>query len=181
MYCAECGCLITAGVHQGHVYYRCTHGRGECGDRACTREEVLSAQIEELLASISLSPEEADALIADARLLDAYLDGTVPAESYREKADQLSEDRRALELQLSELAEGGDFTSSLVEDRVRFVRSAQIAYATGDASTRRAVVSQLLWNLTLKDGRIASYQYKRPFAVLQKDPSGAFLSTWWAM
>jgi site-specific DNA recombinase len=33
MYCAECGCLITAGVHKGHVYYRCTHGRGSCGNR----------------------------------------------------------------------------------------------------------------------------------------------------
>ena len=211
MYCAECGCLITAGLQKGHVYYRCTHGRGMCGNRSYTREEVLSAQIEELIASITLSPEEADALIADARLLeersagsagaraahlereiaaikardarllDGYLDGTVPAESYRQKADALAEVRRGLELQLSELAEGGGFASSLVEDRVRLAQSAQLAYANGDAPTRRAVVSQLLWNLTLKDGRIASYQYKRPFAVLQKDPSGAFLSSWWAM
>jgi site-specific DNA recombinase len=211
MYCAECGCLITAGLQKGHVYYRCTHGRGKCANVSYTREEVLSAQIEELLASITLSPEEADALIADARLLqersagsagaraahlerelaaikardarlvDAYLDGTVRAESYRTKADSLAEERRGLELQLSELTEGGEAASSLVEDRVRFAQSAQLAYANGDASTKREVVSQLLWNLTLKDGRIASYQYKRPFAVLEKDPSGAFLSTWWAM
>lgn len=120
MFCAECGCQITAGVHKGHVYYRCTHGRGSCGNRTYTREEVLSAQVEELLSRITLSPEEADAMIADARLLqersagssvaraahleqelaalkardarllDAYLDGTVPAESYREKAEKLA-------------------------------------------------------------------------------------------
>ena len=117
----------------------------------------------------------------DARLLDACLDGTVPAESYRVKAEMLAEERRGSELQISEVNVDGDFASSLVEDRVRFAQSAQLACAKGDASAKRQVVSQLLWNLTLKDGRIASYQYKRPFAVLQKDSSGAFVSTWWVM
>ena len=126
--------------------------------------------------------QELSALKArDARLLDAYLDGTVLAESYREKAEKLAEERRGLELQLSEVSQEGDYVSSLVEDRVRFAQSARLAYADGDASTRRKVVSQLLCNLTVQDGNIASYQYKRPFAVLEKDPSGAFLNTWWAM
>src|SRR5450759_5649257 len=29
MCCAECGCIITAGLQKRHVYYRCTHGRGD--------------------------------------------------------------------------------------------------------------------------------------------------------
>jgi hypothetical protein len=33
----------------------------------------------------------------------------------------------------------------------------------------------------VEDGHIASYQYKRPFGVLEKDSKGAFLQTWWAM
>ena len=132
----------------------CDHPRIlETANRASLARKC-SAQVDELLAAITLSPEEADAL---------------------------TDERRGLELQLSELAEGGGFASSLVEDRVRLAQSAQLAYANGDAPTRRKVVAQLLWNLTLKDGRIASYQYKRPFAVLEKDPSGAFLNTWWAM
>ena len=71
------------------------------------------------------------------RLLDGFLDGTVPAAAYRSKADSLDE--------------------------------------------QREVVQRVLWNLTISDGRIASYQLKRPFAVLEKDPSGAFVSSWWAM
>jgi hypothetical protein len=133
---------------------------------------ALAANLERALTAVKAR---------DARLLDAYLDGMVPAESYQAKADMLAEERRGLELQLAEVTEGDDFASSLVEDRVRFAQSARLAYMNGDASTRREVVSALLWNLTLKDGNRASYQYKRPFAVLQKDPSGAFLNAWWAI
>ena len=79
-----------------------------------------------------------------ARLLDAYLDGTVPAESYRAKADMLAEERGGLERQLAEVTEGDEFASSLVEDRVRFAQSARLAYIRGDASTLREVVSALL-------------------------------------
>jgi hypothetical protein len=32
----------------------------------------------------------------------------------------------------------------------------------------------------VEGGRIASYQYKDPFGVLEKDASGAFLNVWWA-
>jgi hypothetical protein len=35
--------------------------------------------------------------------------------------------------------------------------------------------------LTPTDGRIASYQYKRPFGVLEQDSKGAFSHTWWAI
>ena len=32
-----------------------------------------------------------------------------------------------------------------------------------------------------EDGRIASYQWKDPFALLEKEPSGAFKVPWWAI
>ena len=35
--------------------------------------------------------------------------------------------------------------------------------------------------LTVSDGRIALYQYKRPFGVLEQDSKGAFSHTWWAL
>jgi hypothetical protein len=60
-------------------------------------------------------------------------------------------------------------------------RRGRIDFDAADDATKREVLAGVLWNLTVKDGNIASYQYKRPFAVLQKDPSGAFLNTWWAM
>jgi DNA invertase Pin-like site-specific DNA recombinase len=211
MYCAECGCLITAGVHRGHVYYRCTHGRGSCSNVAYTRSEVMEAQIDELLSRIELAPELIDALIADAKLLeaergcstvserdalsseltanatrqskllDAYLDGTVAADAYRAKSDSLEADRRALELRLSELTEAPGAASALVEQRARLAGGARLRFAGGTDEEKREVVSTVLCNVTVQDGRIASYQYKRPFGVLEQDSQGAFSHTWWAM
>ena len=39
----------------------------------------------------------------------------------------------------------------------------------------------MLCNLDVQEGRIASYQYKDPFALLEKEPSGAFKNEWWAL
>jgi len=210
MYCGECGCMITAGVHKGHVYYRCTHGKGACSNRSYTREEVLTAQIDELLSRIELSPELIDALIADAKLLEAekepsrdsertslqaaiaasvarqskllnaYLDDAVPSDAYRVKAETLAQEQRALELRLAELSETPRSTSALVADRARLAGGARLQFARGTDEEKREVVSAVLCNLTVTDGRIASYQYKRPFGVLEQGSKGAFSHTWWA-
>jgi len=211
MYCAECGCMITAGVHKGYVYYRCTHGKGACSNVAYTRAEVMEAQIDELLSRIELGPELIDALIADAKLLEAergsstvseraalqgeltanaarqdkllnaYLDDAVPVDAYRAKADSLEAGRRALELRLSELTETPGAASALVEQRARMAGGARLRFAGGTDEEKREVVSAVLCNVTVADGRIASYQYKRPFGVLEQDSKGAFCNTWWAM
>ena len=211
MYCAECGCKITAGTHKGHVYYRCTHGKGKdsCSQRAYSREDVLTAKVEALLSRIELGPEVVAALAKDAallaeqqggqtnqqrvvleraiaankdkdaRLLDAYLEGTVPVESYRAKAQSLQDERRTLELRLSELDSTVPSTAALVEARAYTAATARIRFAQGDEDVRREVLSAVLCNLSLQDGEIASYQWKRPFEVLEKDPKGAFIHQWW--
>ena len=207
MYCAECGCLITAGVHKEHTYYRCTQGRGPCSNRAYTREEVLASQIDELLSRIELSPALIDdaalleaeqgsstdadrvalgtAITANAarqdKLLNAYLDDAIPVDAYRVKAGSLADEQRTLELRLSELSETPSSTSALVAQRARLAGSARVRFADGTDEDRREIVSTVLCNLTVKDGRIASYQYKRPFGVLEQDSQGAFCHKWWAI
>ena len=158
-----------------------------------------------------LTPELIDALIADAELLDAergrstvsdreslqgeptanakrqsklldgYLDCTVSADAYRAKAETLEAERRASELRLSELAEAPGSASALVEQRARFATGARLRFAGGTDEEKREVVSAVLCNVTVQDGRIASYQYKRPFGVLEQDSKGAFSHSWWAM
>jgi len=210
MYCAECGCMITAGVHKGHVYYRCTHGKGSCSNVSYTRSEVMEAQIDELLSRIELAPELIDALVADAKLLEAeqgssteserkaleseiaavaarqdkllsaYLDDAVPLGAYRAKAESLADQQRTLELRLAEPTESSLSRSALAADRARFAGGARLRFAGGTEEEKREVVSAVLCNLTVQDGRIASYQYKRPFGVLEQDSKGAFSHTWWA-
>lgn len=172
---------------------------------------MLASQIDELLSRIELEPELIDALIADAALLDAergsstdseratleaaitaaatrqdklltaYFDDAVPIEAYRAKAEALTSEQRALELRLAELTETPQSASALVMERARLAGGARLRFAGGTDEEKREVVSSVLCNLTVADGRIASYQYKRPFGVLERDPSGAFLHTWWAM
>ena len=72
LYCAECGCKITAEKQKGYVYYRCTHGKGRelCTDRAYTREEKLLEQVERILATIEIGPDILEALVEESRQLD---------------------------------------------------------------------------------------------------------------
>jgi site-specific DNA recombinase len=100
LYCAECGCKITAENQRGHVYYRCTHGKGRevCHEKAYTREEKLLEQVERILATIEISPETIAELVEDSRSLDEAEDGSRETEragleraisDVRQKTDRL--------------------------------------------------------------------------------------------
>lgn len=211
--CAECGCSITAGRAKGHVYYRCTHGKGKdsCSQRAYVREEELMAQVESILGSVEIGPEIIDALVADCetllkekagelaeslaaargqvanlkarerKLLDAYLDGTVPAELYQERSAELSATRKALELRIAEAKRSELDPIEQVRDAALTASRARIRFQEAPEDAKREVVQTLLWNLEVEEGSIASYQWKSPFELLVKEPSGAFRFGWWAL
>ena len=185
-------------------------GHDACGQRKNTREEELFAQVEQVLSRIELSPGVASALVeavaeaqgeqsskradeaaslvrqaqaARARaeaLLDKLLDGTVSDEVYRAKSSALNSQAATFELRARELAATPAAVSSQVERVVGLAAGARLTFLAGSNEVKREVVAEVLSNLTIKDGRIASYQYKRPFGVLEMDPSGAFHQSWWA-
>ena len=66
LYCAECGAKITAGTHKGHVYYRCTHGKGECSQRSYVKGSFLTEEVGSLLARIEIDEEIVAALVKEA-------------------------------------------------------------------------------------------------------------------
>jgi hypothetical protein len=86
-----------------------------------------------------------------------------------------------LELRLAELSETPRSASALVAERARLAGGVRLRFAGGTDEEKREVVSAVLCNLTVQDGRIASYQYKRPFGVLQQDSKAAFSHPWWAL
>jgi DNA invertase Pin-like site-specific DNA recombinase len=211
MRCAECGCLITAGTHNQHVYYRCTHGKGECSQRSYIREDALMAEVESILGRVELTSEIVEALVADCeslleeksgelakslqiarsevaavtskekKLLDAYLDGAVPAEVYRERAEELASTRRALELRISEAERQGLQPIEQLRDVALVAASARLRFQDAADEDKREVIQTVLCNFDEQEGHIASYQYKDPFALLEKEPSGAFKYEWWAI
>ena len=72
LWCGECGCKITAERQRGHVYYRCTKGKGRaaCGQRHYSREEQLEEQVEGILSTIEIGPDILAALVEESKLLD---------------------------------------------------------------------------------------------------------------
>ena len=211
LYCAECGSKITAGTHKGLVYYRCTHGKGPCSQRSYTREEVLEAQVAEVLGSIAITPDIIEALVEEARireqrdnshvtaersrierslasirtkeaaLLNHLLDGTIDKATYTAKAEELASDRLTLERGLEALDADLTGLSEQVEALLRTGADAHMHFEEGDVELKRRTLAEVLCNLTVQEGRIASYQYKDPFGVLEMSPEGALLHPWWAL
>ncbi|MDP2232491.1 MAG: recombinase family protein, partial [Actinomycetota bacterium] len=211
LYCSECGAKITAGTHKGLTYYRCTHGKGDCSQRAYTREEALMAEVAEVLDRIAITPDIVQALVEEARvreanalgasardrgtldaalaqngvrssaLLDNLLDGVVTREAYAAKVAELGRERRTLEQRITALSDAPCDLSAQVEALALTGAGARIDFDAADDATKREVLAGVLCNLGVEDGHIASYQYKDPFGLLEMEPSGAFKNTWWAM
>lgn len=211
--CAECGCKVTAEHQKGYTYYRCTKSKGpkSCSQRKYTREELLVAQFDSILASIEITPEIVEMLVRDSRqldeesgkessserlriersiteldakaskLLDGYLEGVVPVEAYRTKSDQLAEQRRTFERRLCTLLNGPESKTAQVERLAKQAATARPQFAKADTEGKRRILKAVLLNAQLQDGDIGSYQLKRPFEVLRRDSKGAFCTEWWAI
>ena len=186
-------------------------GKEACSQRSYTREELLLDQLETVLAEIEITPEIVDMLVRDSRaldeheiethdqqrseltrkiaeldskaskLLDSYLDGIVLVDAYRVKAGEIAETRRTLERRLSALKCGTTDKTAQVEAVARAAMGARSQFATADTEGKRRLLAAVVLNAELTDCAIGSYQLKRPFEYLRRDPEGAFCHPWWAM
>lgn len=186
-------------------------GRDKCSQRKYTREELLLVQLEEILSSIEVTPEIVQMLVRDSRaldaqaaldttserqqierslaeldtkaskLLDGYLEGVVPVEAYRSKADEIAAQRQGFERRLSSLMNGPEDRTAQVERVAQEAASARVRFIKADTEGKRRILGALLLNAQLEDGCIVSYQLKRPFEYLRRDPKGAFCHSWWAI
>ena len=185
-------------------------GKGSCSQSTYARKEKLTSELAVILAEIEITPDIIAALVADSealdaetsstteaersrltreiamvdarsgRLLDAFLDGTVEATAYHAKAEELSSSRRTFERRLWDLENGRAERTSQVRALAETAASARFAFETADTAGKRQVLATVLSNATLDGGSIASYQLKRPFECLRRDPKGAFYHPWWA-
>ena len=208
LYCAECGAKITAGTHKGHVYYRCTHGKGDCSQHSYIREDaahrrggttILSriAIDDEIVAGTrgggrrGRLPEETRARaraatwkrplranrVRASSLLDRLLDGVIDSRGLPH------EGRRARNVRL-ELWNCASWSSSEHFATICAGRSlgatrarAHIDFEPPRSRPSAELLAAVLCNATVEDGRIASYQYKGPFGLLDRSPEGALLSS----
>ena len=186
-------------------------GKDSCSQRTYAREELLSEQLASIMAEIEITPEIIEALVADSlafdaeaassgdsersrlkreiaaldarasRLLDGYLDGIVSSEDYRTKGEEIAQSRRTLERSLKELDCGREDRTPQVRALAETAASARFAFEAGATEDKRQVLAAVLSNASVEEGSIVSYQLKRPFEYLRRDPKGAFYHPWWAI
>ena len=176
--CARCGCQVTAEATAGrqgvgrYVYYHCTGSKGGCS-RSGLREEALEAQIDALLARLTIDPEVADcALDAVSRWQYAQFgeDEALQSQQQASKADverQLDalltlklrglisdavfgQKQAALEGQVAQLDEGlsqaeGELSRARTSavNAVRFMRGAREKFLVGGVYEKREIAQAL--------------------------------------
>jgi hypothetical protein len=106
-------------------------------------------------------------------LLDSFVSMTTPKEIYASKMRDLNNEEISIkeELHKIELKENRD---EAIADKIREVfleasRSKE-EYINGTPEKRNTIANKLLWNLTIENQEVLSYQAKEPFHILFNGP-----------
>ncbi len=197
--CALCGRSLIGELQKGHVYYRC-QGK-ECPTKT-VREEVLEvavlaswprvelttaqkAQLIEMLTNagereINDEATRTSNLKAQlgatkerlARLIDAFVDGTVDKETFEMRKRGLLEEQTALEQNLeSEPIDLAAATANLVE-ALELVGTAQQSYRLASVTLRRDLVIRLTSNRSVSGKEV----YVEPYFPLSEDAKAVFVT-----
>jgi len=203
--CARCGCAIVAEIKKGkYIYYHCTQGRGEC-DQPYVREEVLEAELGEVLKTIQVDQDVADWIVnalessqkdereyresqvkrlqrrhndLQARLDKAYedrLDGIIDDGFWRDVSSRWRTEQSTIVEQIERYKRAD---GNYVDQGVRIIELAQQAYPLylrQNASEKRRLLNFVLSNCTL-DGLTLYPTYKKPFDLIVE---GVKMQTWY--
>lgn len=113
----------------------------------------------------------------ESKLLDTFLAEQITKELYDEKSREISNDKISTKKQIKELElKQPKFTLEPVKKIFKQASASQKDFLEGDETKKREVVEELLWNLSLKDKKVASIKYKSPFHLLSNVPKNADFS-----
>lgn len=116
----------------------------------------------------------------ESRLLDTFINEQITKEIYDVKVLELHNERVALTSQIgatqAKLNEG---VSTLEPTRELFLRAsrARKEFMAKDDLGKRHIVSDLLWNLSMRNQDVANYSFKSPYDILAKAPKTGEIST----
>jgi site-specific DNA recombinase len=203
--CKTCGRSLIATAKKGQIYYRCsTIG---CPTTS-VREDRVDAEIRELLAQITLAPEELadigqkladreksgselvasrrsalqDALlVANARmtrLTDLLLDGKIEAAAHDERRAVLVMERQKLGQDIAGLEDGGRQIVETTKQIVELARCPVFLYETADSWNKRRLLEIVLSNCSVT-GKTLEFSLREPFAAIAKRASSQLGRPYW--
>jgi site-specific DNA recombinase len=190
--CADCGCRITFEKKKGiYVYGHCTQYKGKHG-AAYVLEDVITDQLTALFENISIPEDaysqvsealrqshedkkemhqqhlsRIDAEIEKyqkriERNYDAYLDGDISKETYKEKTEELSKAHKSLRNKRENIELVNDDYYMTVNHLLTLSKNAPKLFATANPEQKRNLINIVLSNLELKGDQLLS-KYKKPF------------------
>ena len=110
------------------------------------------------------------AIQKQSKLLDSYLSNFVTEDAYNAKMSDLNKEKIVLEIQLENLKLDQDVAPESTLEPIKRVflsaNNAAFLYEDGDDFQKRHVLENLLWNLSVKDQRVASFQFKMPYQLI---------------
>ncbi len=112
-------------------------------------------------------------------LLDIRLEGSVEEDEYNKKKNSLRAEKLLLEEQIQKLpTQDASRTLELLKTFKNGCYNLGFMFLNGDDDVRGDLLKSALWNANIKDAKIASYQYKKLYAIVHEaDKSGDF-ETW---
>jgi site-specific DNA recombinase len=116
----------------------------------------------------------------ESKLLDAFLDSQISKEAYDGKVLEIQNEKTILSKQISDIElKHANALSTLEPTKNIFLRAsrAKKEFLKGDDAKKREVVETLLWNLSIKDQKMAQYEFKSPYCILSKVPKDADFQT----
>ena len=100
------------------------------------------------------------------RLIDLRIGGNIQEEAFKEKHDKLQKEKVDLEIAISNVKEENiDLTFELLEKYKKRSYEMVKMFENGDFSVRKELMDSALLNFTVKNQKVASIQYKLPYAL----------------
>ena len=114
------------------------------------------------------------------KLLNGYLTNTVSEFIYKQKAEELSIEEKNIELSIKKQQKKADpySTLELIKNKMMFAHRAKKKFLKGNNSKKRKMLEILLWNLGLKEQKMASFLLKEPYQTLANAPKNPTSNQW---
>ncbi|MFH0839721.1 MAG: recombinase family protein [Candidatus Omnitrophota bacterium] len=183
MKCGECGRTITAELQKGHKYYRCTKRFTNCTQKY-VREEELSRQIAAFLQKVSLCDDWTAKVLGELekdkneavqssrpvrhkielaindidskvnKLIDLYLDGSILAEEYRHKKEELLNKKKDLQESLSSSGGRDDNWFEQAKSFVTLLNKVGYEAREGNLESQKEFLEKIGSNFILRERRL---------------------------
>ena len=208
MRCGNCGCMITAEIQKGYIYYRCTKKKQRCNEKYL-REEKLVEQLKAIIQKVSLPDEWAEKMLEEIekekeqakqetkslvqnllkqkvaierkmdRLLDLYIEGKgIEPEEYQAKKQKLLNEKLKIQQKIKDFEQTGNNWLEPMKEMILASSQAKILSSQSDNSQIRAFLKNIGSNFILK-GKKFQFEGKIGWRALLNSPQNTNWQRGW--